>query len=184
MSKSHSLTLFLLFTFLSFPAAAQSIKSVTLNDGSILKGEVRELKNGVYTILTENLGTVNIKDTDIASISSQGHVAASAQNQPNLNQMNSMFGGMDLGGLLNNPQIMGQMMSLQQTLMSDPQMMTEIQKLMEDENVMQLISDPNLMMNLLNGDPSQIQNNKQVNELLNNPQIKNLIERIQPTHNK
>src|SRR5258708_4461219 len=42
-----------------------TLKSIMLKDGTVIKGTVTKFENGTYTISSEKLGEINVKDSDI-----------------------------------------------------------------------------------------------------------------------
>jgi len=58
---------------------------------------------------------------------------------------------------------------LQQKLLSDPQIMEDIKSLVQDPELMQLLSDPELIRAAVNNDVEQIKNNRKEQDLLAEP---------------
>ena len=151
------LTAFLSITILSF---AQTTKNITLKDGSTVKGVVTNNSNGVYTVQTDNIGVIQIKDENIVSISSQSPApqpqAPSTANTSIENQMNQVQG----------------------VILSDPELMQEIQALIKDPQIMETLKDQKFIDDVMTHDAQKIQQNQKTQELLNNPQMKQLMEKI------
>ena len=141
-------------------AQAQSSKMITLKDGSILKGSVAAFENNVYTIETPNLGQLQIPDSEIITISDESAVPSQNTNP-------------SAGGLQSEVQ------ALQGTLLSDPEILNDMQKLMEDESIRAILADPNFVQDIMSYDPSRIENNSQTQKLMENPEMKALMEKIQ-----
>ncbi|MBU0468158.1 MAG: hypothetical protein KKD07_08875 [Candidatus Omnitrophica bacterium] len=166
MKKHTVLTVFLAcLLFTSIVHAQTSQKIITLKDGSIIKGTVVSVENQKYIIDTNNLGKIEVADTDIVSIVSPG----TGQVPANQNALGNLGGLGNLG-------MSGQMQQMQNSLMSDPNMMAEMQAMLQDEEIMALISDPNIMKDLMSNDPSVIQNNPKIMQLMNNPQMQALVQ--------
>ena len=150
------------------PTAAQSstssqIKYVTLNDGTQLKGRLISMTDGVYVFETTSLGRINIHESSIVNISSspaqtQNNASAQEQTDP--------------------AQIRQQAAAMQQKLATDPEIMKEISSLAQDPELMQIISDPELMKAAMSSDVEGIKNNPKTQLLLNNEKIKSLIQKI------
>ena len=64
---------------------ADASKIILLKDGSQLKGEVLAVNNDVYTIQTQNLGTIQIRGTDIVSIAAENLAPATVSASPSGN---------------------------------------------------------------------------------------------------
>lgn len=148
------------------PAFAQEIKIIKLKDGSVINGKVLDLNSGVYTFETPNMGSVQIAETDVLSISSP-----SAHNiqQPNV----------QASGSSQNSLIQSQVNQLQGTILSDGNLMKEIENLSNDEEIQKIISDPQLMDAVMSFDKNKIEQNQSIQNLLNNPKIQDLIRQIE-----
>lgn len=167
MKKYYSiLILSLVFFNVSTVAFPESIKIIKLKDGSTLKGEVLQLSNGVYTLQTSNLGEVKINESDILSITS-----------PEL--LNSLPEKSTLAGDADKAELQKQVQQLQGTILSDKGIMTEIQNILEDENIKALLSDPKLLEDVTSFDQQKIEQNINIQSLMNNPKMKELMKKIQ-----
>ena len=145
---------------LAFCAHAQSAKVITLKDGSVIKGNVLQLADGVYTLETGNLGKVNVAESEIVSIAVESAPAA-----PNMGDTASAS-------------FKGQAQEIQTGLLSDPEVMVEIQNIMQDPEIRGVLSDPAFMNAIMSYDPNQIQQNEKTQYLLQNPKFQSLMEKI------
>ena len=152
------LTTLLLSLLICTPALAEDIKNITLKDGSVLKGKVVSMANGVYTIATDTVGKIKIEEEKVQSIA-DGTLTADTSALP--------------------ANVAKQMEALQLDIMSDPAMMEQIQALMNNESIMKLIEDPNLMKDLMTMDEATIMGNSNIQQLLNNPQMQNIISTVE-----
>jgi hypothetical protein len=66
--KSIYLCILLLIGFFAGDASGGEIKQVTLNDGSIIHGEIMSLSDGLYTLKSISLGTIKIEESRVQSI--------------------------------------------------------------------------------------------------------------------
>lgn len=151
-----------LFLLIAIPSQAQAIKFITLTDGSVIKGKVIGLADGFYTIDTSHLGAITIEESEVQSITSSQQNRAQATNRTGKS----------------SAQLQSQVQALQQSVLSDPAVMEDIQKLMEDKAVMQIMKDPNFIQDIMSYDPNRIGNNNKTQELMNNPEMKALMEKI------
>ena len=151
--------IFIGFTAVSF---SQEAKTITLKDGSVLKGKVIELNSGIYTIETLNLGRVDIPESNILSIASEEAI--------NVQQTGS--------NASQKAQLQNQVQEIQGNILSDPGLMVEIQDILKDEEVQSLLSDPKLLDAVLSYDPEIIQQNDNVQDLIKNPKIQELMNKI------
>jgi len=131
-------------------------QTITLKDGSVIKGNLTQMSNGIYTVKTDSLGETQINAEQIASINN------AQENTPTTPQ---------------NPKI--QMDHLQQRMMNNPAMMAEIQQIAADPEVVQLLSNPAMLQAVMSKDVAALQNNPSTEELMNNPKIQSLIQKLQ-----
>ncbi len=162
--KSFFITTALSFT-LTIPAWAQSIKTITLKDGSVIKGEIAQLADDVYTIKTSDLGEVRVPEPNVMSIVAEGTPAQDTT----------------------NASLKGQVQEIQTSLLSDPEIMKEMQSIMEAPEIRGVLSDPAFMNAIMSYDPDKIQQNEKTQYLLKNPKFQSLMEKIRqkiPSHNE
>ena len=159
MIKKSLLILFFL-AFVSNPPLYAEPKTFSLKDGSVIKGEVLELNNGVYTVQMENANQLTIPDTDIVSMTS-----GEAPLIPTPSQ-NS------------DPALVSQVNQLQSDILADPDMLKELETLMKDPEIMGILTDQNFMNDVLSYDPNRIETNQKTQELLGKPAIQTLIQKI------
>lgn len=167
----------LLMLLLSVPnlSNAETTRYISLKDGSVIKGQVVSMADDVYTINTENLGTIYIGQDQVVSITSTPF-ANPATPTANVNSIN--IGGLGASGL-GGQQVPDNMKKLQMDIMSNPQIMNDIQSLMNNEEIMQVISDENFMNDVMTFDPSKVENSEQMQKLMGNPEMKKLIQKIE-----
>jgi hypothetical protein len=152
--------LFLLFLG-PLPAYAQSEKVITLSDGSVIKGEVKSLVDGKYLVKSPSLGIIHIPEEDIQSISNPQLIPQNAQ------------------GISANPSALRlQTKGLERKLLSDPEILMDIQSIATDEEVLKMIADKNFLDAVMSMDEQRIMNNKTVQEFADNPRIRALMEKI------
>lgn len=157
-----TLILLLGLWLITLPAAAQNEQTIALTDGTVLKGQVVSLSNGVYKIQTSNLGTVDIKEGNIQSIS-KGPPSASTGGQ--INQLAPAFAQ--------------QTQHMQQQIMSDPAIMKSIQALTNNPELMKILQDPKVMQDLMSMDEAAIKNNAGIQKLIHDPEMQQIIGNVQ-----
>jgi hypothetical protein len=157
--KKHSKLFILAIALLSCATIcfAQTTKVITLKDGSSLKGKVLQLSNGTYTVETSNLGRLNIPESDVLSITP-------LENDGTSNQQKT--------------QMKNQVQAIQGSILSDPALMMELQDIVSDEEVQAMLSDPQLLNDVLSYDQQKIQENDNVQDLMQNEKIQNLMKKI------
>ncbi len=156
------LILSILVFLLPLPGLAQpALKTIHLKDGTVLKGEVVNFQNGVYSIKTAQLGQVQINDAQILSIS-----------QDDITPIQPPTGS-------ESPtELKQQVQQVQGKLLSDPQIMEDIKTLTEDPEVKSLLSDPELLQAVMSYDPNKIEQSDKVKRLMANPKMKMLMEKM------
>ena len=165
--KKIFLVFTLTVTLLGLPSVslAQSLKAITLKDGSLLKGKVIELHDGIYTVETSDLGRITIPESTILSITPVETATPVYQ------------GSKETGGQ-QKVQLKTQVEHLQGSILGDPELMGEIQNILKDQEVQSLLSDPKLLEDVLSYDQEKIQNNDNVQDLLNNEKMQDLIKKV------
>ncbi len=164
-----NLFMMILLTNLCLSVNASGQQNLTLSDGSVIKGRLIDIEDGVYLIQTEALGELRIPESQVINISSQA-LPLNPSPLPSNNQTNFLS---QLGLPSLNPG------SLPLNLLSDPQLMQDMQKLMQDPAMQQILFDPQIQQVLLSQDPEKIQSNPKIQQLLQNPVMQNIIQKIQ-----
>lgn len=156
MKKNLISFLFIILLSFAYPLYAQSVRVITLKDGSVIKGEILRLEDHAYTVETPNLGKVQIPEADILTIASEQPAT-----QPPASQFESRTNQM------------------QADILSDPALLSDVQAMMQDQETMAIFSDPKLMEDIMSRDPAKIESNPKVQTLLQNPHMQALIQKIQ-----
>ena len=164
--KKYLLTFILTICLLSSASAApKELKIITLKGGSTLKGDVIQLKDGIYTLDILDIGRMNIPESNILSITSSQ--ASSSQ-----------YSQSDGSNSLQKTQIKSQVNQIQKNILSDPGLLMELQGILKDKEVQAMISDPKLLNDVLSYDPERIQQNDNVQDLMQNEKMQKLMEKI------
>lgn len=153
------LSCFLLAT--SVPAFSQQpTQTITLKDGTTIKGQLINVSNGSYFIASQTMGQVKVSADQVLSINN-GEAAQGA---------NAQFKtGAD--GKISTDTIN----DVKTNMMQDPQILSLIQELVKDPEVAELMKNPSLMQDALSMDPQKIQNNPEVQKLMQNPTMQKII---------
>lgn len=130
-------------------ATAAEVREIELTDGTIITGEVVSLTGGVYTIRSATLGTVRVEESHIRTIRLK-----------------------DSGGSSANTE--GEVMSLQNKMMSDGEIMNMIQGLQNDPEFQEILQDPEIMKAVQAGDITTLVANPKFMRLLNNQAVKDI----------
>ncbi len=134
-------------------AHASEIREIELTDGTVIAGEIVSLSNGVYTVRSVSLGTLQIPESNIRTIRAKGSL-----------------GSHGAAG--------DQVKSLQEKMTGDVEVMSIIQALQNDQDLKEVMRDPEILKAAKEGDISALMANPKFMKLLNKQaigQIKNKI---------
>lgn len=152
-----------LVLLLAFPIAAVDVKTIQLEDGSSLKGEVVSLRNGIYTFRTSSLGMIQLKASKVKSIrSGSGNERGSSGIFDSFNLDTAEFD------------------AIKQMMMSNVDVMAAILDLHNDPQLQAVLSDPEIMQAVRNLDIEALTNNRKFKALLGHPKIKLIQEQARP----
>jgi len=135
-----------LFLMAMYAAPANAGQRIELLDGSILQGEILSFNGKVYSVQTENLGTVKIEKSKVRSIRMESSNPGSRQAAQDLR-----------GRMMTNPAILGMIMELQ-----------------NDPDVQDVLNDPDIVSASEAGDFSKLLSNPKFMKLLENPKIQEI----------
>jgi|TARA_Y100000310_G_scaffold343685_1_gene452475 hypothetical protein len=145
--------------------AAADLKTIQLQDGSSLKGEVISLQNGVYTIRTLSLGLITLDAARVISIN-PGHTGS---------------GGTGASVITGTPAVgAAELDAVKQLMVSNGDIMATILELHNDPQLQKVLSDPEIMRAVQNLDIEALANNRKFTQLLNNPKIKQIQRQVHP----
>jgi hypothetical protein len=156
--KNMRTLLRILLLLVAFPLAAADIKTIKLQDGSSLNGEVISLSNGVYTIRSTSLGLITLDAARVMSINSG---ATSARPQESVGT--SGIGAPSIG-----------MGAIKQQMMGNADIMAIILELHNDPQLQKVLADPEIMRAVQNLDIEASAKNAKFKQLMNNPKIKQI----------
>ena len=130
-------------------------QSITLKDGTLIKGHLEKIEDDTYTIKTQHMGLINVQASDIDNISNSQNTAPST-----------------------NTSYRGQIQQMQQSILKNPQTMSAIQDLANDQEIVNLLKDPELLKVIMAMDPAAAKNNPKIQDLMNNPKMKSIINQM------
>jgi len=157
-----------LLTLLSPLAIASSVKHITLKDGSVIKGELVSFENGIYTLQTDNLGRLQLPESNVASVSNEmiGAPVPQMGQQP-----------------ASAPNFSNKVSVLQAQIMNDPQTMQAVQAMAEDPEIAAMIADPAFVKQLTaavsNNNVESVADDPKIQQLMSNPKMQALIRQLQ-----
>lgn len=158
----------LVFCFAGTSYAQEKI--ITLKSGDVLRAEILSKENHVYRISSKSLGTVSIKEEDVASVTEVSGgcpVSTTSVSAPS--------------GSTLSPEQAAQVETLQKKIMGNPQLMDSIQSLAKDKQVTDMFSDPALKDAIMRRDVDYLKNNQKFQEFTNNPTVKKVIDELVAT---
>ncbi len=138
-------------------AQAGELREIELQDGSIITGQVVSLKNGIYTIKSDTLGTLNVEESRVKIIRPK-----SPPQLPGIAQHNTG----------------SEVTSLQHKMISDQEIMCLVQSLQNDPEFMKLLEDPEVLKAVNAGDMAALAANPKIMKLLENPTIQEIQKKV------
>jgi len=152
------ITVTLLIAYGSAPAA-----TLMLKDGSVIHGDIKTLKDDVYTVETDSLGTVHVRKQDIRTIDhSDG----------------STIGSPVESSTLGSPPEQAELQAMQSSMMQSPNLFSMIQALQSDPDVQAVLSDPEIMNAMASGDYTTLMNHPKIIALTSNANVREVIDEV------
>ena len=145
----YLIMMFLTLAVAAGMATAAEMREIELTDGTIVTGEIVSLTGGVYTVRSATLGTLRIEESNIRTIRLKDSAGSSVHTG-------------------------GEVMSLQNKMMSDGEIMNMIQGLQNDPEFQEILQDPELMKAVEAGDITTLVANPKFMRLLNNQAVKDI----------
>ena len=138
-------------------AVAGELRVLELRDGSVITGEILSLKNGVYTLESDSLGTINIEASTIRAI--RAH--PSPQGAPPQANPQPQATDPPIGNLL-------------QTMMGNPEIMELMSSLLQQADMQAVLSDPAILEAVRTNNFNALLANPKFMQLLNNPTVQDI----------
>ena len=157
MKRTHIILIFLtmLLAISISIANAGEPAEVELVDGSVVYGEIVSLKNGVYTIDSDSMGTITINKSKIRAIRFKSHDVKR-----------------DVEANLQKNDTRGEIQDIQKALLGNEDILNIILSLQDDPKVQEILKDPDVMNSVQTGDIQSLMSNPKFMELLNHPKFK------------
>ena len=163
MKRTHTVLSFLtvLLAISICTAHAGEPAEIELIDGSTVYGEIVSLKNGVYTIDSDSMGSLKISKSKIRVIRfrSQG-VNKSVRENSQKTDKNS------------------DIQDIQKSILADEGIFNIILSLQDDPKIQEILKDPETMRAVQSGDLQSLMSNPKFMELLNHPKIKAINRKV------
>ena len=143
------------------PAVFAANRDIELTDGSHVVGEIVAVDQGTYTVKSERLGTIQLKDADIVAIRAPG---ATPLKSP-------------LPGDV-SPRFAEGMAMIQQKILGNPELLESVKSLAGDPEIQSILKDPELMKSVLGGNPEGLQNNPKIQKLITHPSVQSIARQL------
>ncbi len=153
--------LFFLLGIFCTRATAGELRQFELNDGSVINGEIVSFKDGVYTIKSNTLGSIKIKESKIQTIRSKPQAEISERPEKQ-----------------SNKSVSTQLQTLQKSMMDDEQVMNMIISLQNDPDFQEILKDPAIINAVNSGDINTLISNPKFMKLLNNPKFQKIKKEV------
>lgn len=140
---------------------AQQERMIALKDGSTVRGEILAYADNVYTVRSA-LGTLQISDQEIIEITTPQAPSTPGQT-PSADPVTADV-------------LDAQIAQAQGQLMQDQDFVSDVKKLAEDPQVMQLLSQPDILRAVASRDVQTLESSPAFKDLMNNPKILDLIQ--------
>jgi len=151
---------FILMTF-SCNAFAGQFSEIELVDGGIIFGEIISHNDGVYTVRSNSLGTLKVKESEIRLIRLKSGSST-------VKEIVGAPGG----------SVTPDIQAFQKSMMNDKEIMGLVLSLQKDPKMQELLKDPDIMKAIDSGDTTTLMSNPKFIELLNNPEIKEIQKKV------
>lgn len=136
-------------------AGSAAAETLTLNDGTIIHGEIESLRGDVYTVRTSALGTVQVRKENVRRIEQTHESTPTAAPDPS------------------------EALAVQTRLLQDPALLSMIQALQSDPDVQAVLADPEIMNAVLSGNIGVLMNHPRIIALTDNAKIREIVEAAQ-----
>ncbi len=141
---------------------AGETREIEFIDGSMISAEILSLHDGVYTLKSASLGTIKVEESKIRAIRMKAQEKASGpDSQP-----------------LQNPDMAGQVKSLQDKMTGNQEIMDMIRSLKDDPDFRKVMEDPEIMKSVESGDIGSLLANRRFLNLLNNAKVKEIEKKV------
>jgi len=156
----------LAWALLALTAGALAAPTIELKDGSRIVGEIENLQDGAYTVVSPTMGTLHVAQSDIVRIV----YGASPTTERRSSSVDAPA---------RNDALARQALQLQSSMAQDPEVMKSIMSLQSDPQIQALLSDPDIVQAIQQGDYTSLLGNAKIQALENDEQLKKLLQQLQ-----
>jgi len=161
------LILLSLIALLSLPhwVFADATRVIELIDGSQVSGVIVEYGNGTYTVQSEVLGLLHLRDEQIRSI----HSPSRTSDQTDTLNLESQ-----------DRASQSQLEHIQARILAEPDILDLVMSLQQDPDVLAILSDPQLMQAIMSGQISKLQDHQKFQAIESNPKFQKILRILDP----
>ncbi len=141
-----------------------------LQDGSQIKGRLVGVDGDRYLVESVSMGNVSIHAENVISIVNES--SANAVSPRKFKALSSSGAGARPSSDSFSPE---EIANMQKTLMTDQDLMSDIQALGQDPAFMELLQDPELMDAIIHHDVEKLRDNPKAQELMQNPKMQAIL---------
>jgi hypothetical protein len=141
-------------------AAIGKAAVIEMKDSTRVVGVVAGLQDGVYTIVSDSVGTLKVDEDKIKSIQFTAPAA-----EPTAAPAADNGGAGMLGGL-------------QQKILANPDVMMSMMELANDPAVLEILDDPEVMKLIEEGKYFQLMQNEKIKALMDNQSVRRVSNRV------
>jgi hypothetical protein len=159
MMKAVQIVFVFLFSVSCSAVFAGEPGEIELIDGSVIHGEIVSFKEGVYTVRSEAIGSIEINESKIRAIrftsqkTSREEAYSATKGSPRAESE-----------------------ALQDALLSNEEILPILLSLQNDPEIQGILNDPEIMDAVFAGDLQRLMSNPKFMELLNHPKVRRIQE--------
>jgi hypothetical protein len=146
---------------LGYACGVLASPTIELKDGSRIQGDIQSIENGVYTVVSPDLGTVHVTQSNIVRIvyGDASNAAGSSGKSP-----------------AHDDALTREIQQTQTRLAQDPASMQSIMSLQSDPQIQAILNDPAIMKAVQEGDYMSLLGNAKIQALESNAHLQQLLQ--------
>jgi hypothetical protein len=163
-ARDHWLARSFVLTSLLVFAGVSTAATVVLRDGTVIRGDVKSLQDGVYTIETGSVGTLHVPKEQVRSIDESNKSATESSVAPDVSSNALSQGAMD---------------AAKSRITQDPNLLAAVLALQNDPDMVAVLADPDIMKAIAAGDFAALMNNPKIIALMHNAKVQAIVGETQ-----
>jgi len=145
--------------------SADAARVIELSDGSRISGVIIDYGNETYTIQSETLGRLQLRDAQIRSIHSPSQTSERDES---------------LAPASSDPATLSQLEHIQSRIMAEPELLSLVMSLQQDPDIIAILNDPQIMQAIMSGQITTLQNHPKFHQMETNPAIQEIMRMLNP----